>query len=160
MAYDHTQRGLWYWLLLAIGSGCFVASWSLRHEPVGHYICLGVSLLMIIIGLSFMQLTVRDEQDALASGLARCRFFLPDIPYDKIRSVEPSRTTLLDGWGIHYFPGRGTTFNIWGFHCVRIELDNRTLRIGTDDVDNLTEFLSQRICLTNDRDRSGRDGEF
>ena len=24
MAYDHTQRGLWYWLLFAVASGCFV----------------------------------------------------------------------------------------------------------------------------------------
>ncbi len=160
MAYDHTQRGLWHWLLLAIGSGCFLASWSLRHEPLGHYVCLGVALLMIVIGLSFMQLTVRDEQDALAVRFGPLPLFFTRIPYDKIRSVEPGQTTLLDGWGIHYLPGRGTTFNIWGFHCVRIELESRTLRIGTDDVENLTQFLHQRMCSTADGGRGDRDGSF
>ena len=108
---------------------------------------------MIVIGLSFMQLTVRDEQDALAVRFGPLPLFFTRIPYDKIRSVEPDRTTLLDGWGIHYLPGRGTTFNIWGFHCVRVELENRTIRIGTDDVENLVAFLRQRISRPRDCDR-------
>jgi hypothetical protein len=161
MGYEHTQRGLWYVLLFAVASGWFVASWSLRHEPLGHYICLGVSLLMIILGLSFMQLTLRDEQDALAVRFGPLPIFFTRIPYDKIQSFEPDRTTLLDGWGIHYFPGRGTTYNIWGFHCVRIELENRTIRVGTDDVENLMQFLRQQKSTLGSGDRAAfiRGGE-
>ena len=99
-------------------------------------------------------------QDALAVRFGPLPLFFTRIPYDKIRSVEPGQTTLLDGWGIHYLPGRGTTFNIWGFHCVRIELESRTLRIGTDDVENLTQFLHQRMCSTADGGRGDRDGSF
>ncbi len=144
MAYDHTQHGHWHWLLWAIGAGCFVASWSLRQEPLGHYICLGVSLMLIAMGLSFMQLTVRDEQDGLAVRFGPLPLFSKLIRYEQIQVVEPDRTTVLDGWGIHYLPGRGTTYNIWGFGCVRLELDHRTIRIGTDDVENLVEFLRQQ----------------
>ena len=42
MGYEHTQRGPWYLLLFAVASGCFVGGWMLRHEPAGHYICLGI----------------------------------------------------------------------------------------------------------------------
>ena len=71
MGYEHTQRGLWHLLLFAVAAGCFVGGWVLRHDPPGHYICLGIGLLMTVIGLSFMQLTVRDEQDALAIRFGR-----------------------------------------------------------------------------------------
>ncbi len=153
MAYEHTQRGLWHFLLFAVAAGCLVGSWSLRHEPLGHYICLGISLLMIVIGFSFMHLTLRDEQDSLAVRFGPLPLMFTRIPYDKIRSVEPGQTTLLDGWGVHYIPGRGTTYNIWGFRCVRVELVNRTLRIGTDDVENLVQFLRHRMTSSSDRDR-------
>ncbi len=145
MGYEHTQRGPWHVLLFLVAAGCLVGGWVLRHEPMGHYICLGVGLVMIMTGLGFMQLTVRDEQDALALRFGPLPLFYTRIPYKNIRQVQPGRTILLDGWGIHYFPGRGTTFNIWGFDCVRVELDKRTIRIGTNDVENLVAFLQSRM---------------
>ncbi len=148
MHYEHTQRGYWSWLLFAIGAGCFVAAWSLRQEPLGHYICLGVSLVLITCGLGFTHLTVRDESDALAVRFGPLPLFFTRIAYEKMIAVEPDRTMFLEGWGIHYLPGRGTTYNIWGFECVRIDLGNRTVRIGTDDSGNLAEFLRQKIATS------------
>ena len=153
MGYEHTQRGLWHLLLFAVAAGCFVGGWVLRHDPAGHYICLGIALLMTVIGLSFMQLTVRDEQDALAIRFGPLPLFFARVPYDKIRLAQPDRTMILDGWGIHYLPGRGTTYNIWGFNCVRVELDKRTIRIGTNDPDNLVAFLESRMPVWGEGER-------
>ena len=63
----------------------------------------------------------------------------------RIESVEPGRSSLLDGWGIHYFPGRGWTYNLWGFDCVVLRMKKKTLRVGTDDPDGLLEFLQSRV---------------
>ncbi len=150
MGYEHTQRGHWYLILLAVAIGCVATGWLLRHEPAGHYISLGIAILLTVLALCFIQLTVRDEQDALAVRFGPFPLFFTRIPYDRIRDAQPGRTTLLDGWGIHYLPGRGTTYNIWGFSCVRIDLDNRIVRIGSDDVENLVMFLRSRIAAPQD----------
>lgn len=39
----------------------------------------------------------------------------------------------------------GWFWNIWGRDCVVLHLDQGTLRIGTDDPENLEAFLRQRI---------------
>ena len=87
---------------------------------------------MVVVGLSFMQLTVRDEHDALAIRFGPLPLVLRSrYPTTKSAGRDPTARSFLDGWGIHYLPGRGTTYNIWGFDCVRVELDKRTIRIGT-----------------------------
>jgi len=160
MGYAHTQRGSWYWLLFGIAAACLAGAWSWRVEVAVHYTLLGAALLLIVIGTSFMQLTIRDEQDALGIRFGPLPLFFTRIAYGRIRSVEPDRTTLLDGWGIHYLPGRGTTYNIWGFQCVRVELDHRTLRIGTDDVENLVKLLRERMPRSDPFDRSESGQQF
>ena len=145
MDYEHTQRGLWHLLLFAVAAVCFVVGWLLGRESAAHYVCLGIALLMIFIGCCFMKLTVRDESDALAVRFGPFPLFFTRVPYEKMRQARPDRTKVLDGWGIHYLPGRGTTYNIWGFDCVRVDLENRTIRIGTDDVENLVAFLHGRM---------------
>lgn len=150
MYYEHTQRGHWHYLLFAFAAGSLVAAWSLREELAGHYVCLGIALILIVCGMSSMQLTVRDEQDALAVRFGPLPLFFTRIPYEKIRHAQPDRTSIIDGWGIHYLPGRGTTYNIWGFSCVRLDVDSRTIRIGTDEVTELVEFIQQRVGAQND----------
>ena len=39
----------------------------------------------------------------------------------------------------------GWVWNIWGRNCVVVHLEIGTLRIGSDDAENLSEFLRQRI---------------
>ena len=156
MGYDHTQKGPWYLLLFAFTAGCIVGGWSLRAEPLGQYVCLGVALVMFTCGLSFMTLRVCDEYDALAIRFGPLPLFSTRIPYDRIRTVAADRTVLLDGWGVHWIPGRGTTYNIWGYSCVRLELDGRTIRIGTDDVENLMAFLRLKTGHASESDRDDR----
>ena len=46
---------------------------------------------------------------------------------------------------IHYFPGRGTTYNLWGFGCVKLWLGTKVIRVGSDDVENLVAFLRTKV---------------
>lgn len=50
----------------------------------------------------------------------------------------------MDGWGIHYILGRGWTYNLWGFGCVKLTLGRKVVRVGSDDVENLVEFLKAK----------------
>jgi len=56
------------------------------------------------------------------------------------------RTLLLDGLGIHMSIRGGWVWNIWGRDCVVVHFRNGgTLRIGTDDAENLAGFLQSRV---------------
>lgn len=150
MEYAHTQQGHWYLVFAAVSASCAVGAWLDRDEPIAIAICAGVGILMFLCALSFVHMTVWDDVDALTvryGPFPLFSLFVARIPYDKITAIQPDRTGLLDGWGIHWFPGRGITYNIWGFDCVRIETDRRAYRIGTDDVANLVTFLRQRTQI-------------
>ena len=66
--------------------------------------------------------------------------------YDTIESADRSRTKIIDGWGIHWVPGRGMTYNLWGFDCVEFDVGKRQVRVGSDDVDNLVAFLRHKTA--------------
>ena len=61
-----------------------------------------------------------------------------------ITRVESGRSSWIDGWGIHWLPGRGWAYNLWGFGCAIVYLGNTVIRIGTDDVEGLVDFLNQK----------------
>lgn len=53
---------------------------------------------------------------------------------------------MLDGWGIHLSIRGGWVWNLWGRACVVVHFkDDRTLRIGTDDAENLVGFLEGKV---------------
>ena len=101
--------------------------------------------LFFLLGLLFAHLSVRDEGESLAVRFGPLRLFGTRIQYADVSSVQRGRSALIDGWGIHCIPGRGWTFNLWGFDCVELVVKGRALRIGSDDVDNLVTFLQSRV---------------
>jgi len=36
-------------------------------------------------------------------------------------------------------------YNMWGFDCVKIRLGKKTIRVGTDDVTGLVNFLKTKL---------------
>jgi hypothetical protein len=60
--------------------------------------------------------------------------------------VERARSSIVDGWGIHVVPFRGTTYNLWGFDCVKLTVGRRTIRVGSDDAARLADFLTRRLA--------------
>jgi hypothetical protein len=67
------------------------------------------------------------------------------IPYDDMTGVEIGRTTIMDGWGIHWSPWGGWVWSLSAGRCVVIRRRRGVIRVGTDDAERLVEFLMTRI---------------
>ena len=146
MGYTHTQRGPLHWLLW--GSALLLAVLVIVVPPEAAWVqglLLVVAVSVVFLAFCFRSLTVRDEGTALAIRFGPSALFRRSVPYAAMRAAKRARSAILDGWGVHWLPGRGWTMNLWGRDCVEIELDRGLLRVGTDDPDGLTAFLEARL---------------
>ena len=144
-SYRHTQGAPWHWMLDAIGVGLLVAAW-LSDEPIyARWLMVGLAFLFLLLGSSFRHLTVEDQGDHLEVRFGPLPLFRRRVRYEDVKAVEVGQTMLLDGWGIHMSLRGGWVWNIWGRDCVVLHLDRGTLRVGTDDAENLQAFVRQRI---------------
>jgi hypothetical protein len=67
------------------------------------------------------------------------------IRYDDILEIEIGRTTIMDGWGIHWSPWGGWVWSLCAGKCVVLRRRRGVIRIGTDDAKGLAEFLKTKI---------------
>jgi hypothetical protein len=146
MNYDHTQRGWLHHILLAVAVVLLTGAWLARSDLAVTILNLSIAALFVICALMFASLRVRDEGEWLLLRFGPLPVFRKRIRYADITSVEPGRTAIIDGWGIHYIVGRGWTYNLWGFGCVKLTLGKKVIRIGSDDVDNLAGFLRSKTA--------------
>ncbi|REJ81059.1 MAG: hypothetical protein DWQ34_14955 [Planctomycetota bacterium] len=144
--YHHTQRAPTCLLIYAASAAFLVSAWAMRGLPAGAIGFLIGSILLAVLAAAFHHLTVSDESDRLAVRFGPVPLFHRSVPYDLIVSAEQGRTTLLDGWGIHYSLQGGWVWNLWGFDCVVLQLQKGKLLIGTDDAENLCRFVQERIA--------------
>ena len=145
--YDHIQRSPLYLILLAPVLAIAIAA---MFVPVNATLAVFWSCMIpvfIVAAFSFKRLRVRDEGDCLAIRFGPLPIFRRLIPYSQITAAEAGRSTILHGWGIHYW-GSGWIYNLWGFDCVVVHLGTRVVRIGTDDVQGLLSFLNEKIPPT------------
>ena len=145
MQYLHTQEGPLHYILYGVGAVLIVSAWLSRGEPNVSIILGLCGCLLLIFALCFRSLTVSDDGERLAIRFGPIPLFRKTIAYSEITRVEPGKSSLIDGWGVHYIPGRGWTYNLWGFGCAVVYLGEKIIRIGTDDVENMVDFLNQRI---------------
>lgn len=144
MGYNHTQKGPWKYLGYLIAVMMVPLIWTVSDEPLAVLLSGGVVLLVLILTEGFSRLTIRDDGDRLGVFFGPPAVWHTHIAYRDIESVEPDRSTFLDGWGVHWVPGRGTTYNVWGFDCACVKTAKRTVRIGSDDVPRLVAFLTAK----------------
>jgi hypothetical protein len=147
MDYDHTQKAPLYWILLGTAVFSAAIAYSISDQMPAFWIATGVAVLIGVSACCFVNLTVRGEGDHLSIRFGPLPVFGTMIRYSDIHKVEAARTSLVDGWGVHWVPGRGWTYNIWGFGCVKIEMGKKVIRIGTDDIDGLLSFLKTKVTL-------------
>ncbi len=157
MAYNHTQHGRWHYLFLALSAAMLVAVWLTRRVFVAWLThrelavlnaVLGIAAIFALCGLVFGSLTIRDEGDHLALRFGPLPVLRKTFRYADITGVEIGRTTILDGWGIHFMPGRGWTYNLWGFACVKLTLGRKIIRVGTDDAEGLAKVIREKIGIS------------
>jgi hypothetical protein len=148
MTYNHTQYGLWRYVLFVFSVATLGGMWLVRNEPPVPVILLVIAIIFGICSQVFGSLTVRDEGESLLLHFGPLPVIRRRIRYADITGVEVGRTGIIDGWGMHYFPGRGWTYNIWGFDCAKLTLGRKVIRIGSDDAENLARFLRDATGLS------------
>ncbi len=147
MIYNHTQHGYWHYILFAFTAATLVGTWLASSVPPVAVILLVTAAIFAVCGLVFGSLTISDEGEWLVLHFGPLPLIRKTIRYADITGVEVGRTKIIDGWGIHYFPGRGWTYNIWGFGCVKLTLGRKIIRVGTNDARNLAKFLCEKTGL-------------
>jgi hypothetical protein len=145
MSYEHTQRSPLPWLLLLPIVGLAVLAWSCRNEPPLVVVLIATGLVLVLAATMFRRMTVRDDGSHLAIRYGPLPVFRTRIAYADMSAVEKARSSVIDGWGIHWIPGRGVTYNLWGRDCVRLLVRGRIVRIGSDDVEGLVAFLRTKV---------------
>ena len=150
MAYNHTQYGRWHYILFAFTLAALVGAFFARTVPAIVIILLVSAAIFALCGLLFGSLTIRDEGDHLVLRYGPLPVIRKRIRYADITGVEAGRIRIIDGWGIHYILGRGWTYNIWGFGCVKLTLGRKIIRVGTDDAGTLAKFILEKTGISHD----------
>ena len=143
--YTHTQTSPLHWLLHGSALAPLVLSASLPDDSMGTVVLFLVAALLIFFGFCFRDLTVRVDDTELSAQFGPIPLFGKRIALANISQVEAGRSSWLDGWGIHFVPGRGWTYNLWGFDCVEMRVKGKRYRIGTDDRETLVQVLADKV---------------
>ncbi len=143
--YRHVQRAPLCLLVYASAVIFIGGAWFLRGEPALCWPFVGAAAALFIVGGGFHYLAVVGESDGLSIRFGPLPLFRRKVMYADIHRAETGRTTLLDGWGIHYSSRNGWLWNIWGRECVALYLQNGVLRVGSDDAERLADHIRPRL---------------
>lgn len=143
--YRHTQTSPMRFVLFVFLLLSLLAGWVWRSEFAAWFSMACLASVTGFVWLTMTRLTVRDEGGHLLVQFGPIPLFSTRIRYDNIKDCQATRSRIIDGWGIHYIPGRGWTWSLWGLDCVDIARTQSTIRVGTDDAENLAAFVRSRI---------------
>lgn len=145
--YDHTQYGKIHFLLQIPAVICLAVSYFLFERATSATVILiSVGSILLLFSFAMIWLRVHDLGEHIKCTFGPIKLLSKKTAYSDIAEAYVSRSKLIDGWGIHKVPGRGWTYNLWGYDCVEFKLTNgKLMRIGTDDPENLASFIQSRI---------------
>jgi hypothetical protein len=132
--YKHTQRGKFILMAMLMATlGMLAAGLACRPTLIA-------APILILCGWLFHSLSIEVTEGELrwrfGPGLIR-----ENVPLDMIVSVEPVRTNVLEGWGIH-LSRFGWLYNVSGFDAVAIKMKNgQHFALGTDEPEQLVARL-------------------
>src|SRR5512134_3939516 len=134
MAYEHTQHGWPVRIAFGLTALVFLVMVAVRpfDLPMPRAVLLVGATVAAALGLLWSRMTIRVDGGRLrwSFGPGWPRF---SLPLAEIRSVETTRTTFWQGWGIHR-TRRGWLYNIAGYDAVLVtRLDGRRVLLGTDE---------------------------
>lgn len=144
--YSHTQYGIIHWFCLVPAAIFAGLAWQFFPIPVLRWTFIASGGVCAVLGLCMQSLTVTDCGDQLQVAFGPLPLIRKVISYSDVADAGVATTSWIDGWGVHYVPGRGWTYNIHGWDCVQLRLcSNSTVRIGTDDAEKLAEVIRERL---------------
>jgi hypothetical protein len=142
--YAHTQRSLPIGILFgAAGIGTIVLALARKGTSTGagpRLTMLAAGVVLSASAVVFSSLTVRVEAGRLSwffgPGIAR-----KSVPLSAIAHTEITRTSVLNGWGIHYTP-RGWLYNVGGRRAVLVKLrEGSQFLLGSDEPETLDRAI-------------------
>lgn len=147
--YRHVQRAPLCVLIYATALLQGLAAWITRNESYVFAVLVVSAAFTFVLAAGFHYLEICDGGSFLSVGFGPLPLFRRIIRYDDIRSVEIARTTLLEGWGIHWSLIRGGwVWNLWGRECVILTLRRGKICLGTDEPNRLLDFLKEKMEST------------
>ena len=140
--YRHVQAGTAMIALFSVPFAICMAS-AVTHPQLRGF-QIGICIVLAVLILLFSSMTTRVTGAGLSwhfgYGFIRKHIDLRDID-----RAEITRSTWIDGWGIHY-TRRGWIYNVSGFDAVLVRQRNgKSMLIGTNDPVGLWEALQLRI---------------
>jgi hypothetical protein len=143
-AYSHTQKGVLQFLILIAAAACLAGALISWESPPSGPLLLAAAAILAVISFAFQTLTIEDGGDRLLVRFGPLALFRKAISYREISPAEKTRSSFLEGWGIHR-TRRGWLWNVGGFDCVQLVLEGgKGVFLGTDDPDGLLTFLRNR----------------
>jgi hypothetical protein len=129
---------------VALLIGAIVCFGLSQFLPAPPFVLPMVLAVFVICAYMFSSLTIQVTSRALhwcfGPGMFRKELALTDI-----RSVEVTRTRLLEGWGVHK-TSRGWLYNVSGFDALLITVhDGKTILLGTDEPEVLRAAILKAI---------------
>ena len=144
--YSRTQQAPLCLLIYALAAVFLALGYFTKDALPIRWLFPPIGLLMLVLAASIHHLTVEDRGDVLAIRFGPVPLLRRTVRHADIGSVEVGRTLLLDAWGIHMSIRGGWVWDLWGRTCVVVHFKHGgTLRVGTDDAENLAGFLRGRV---------------
>jgi hypothetical protein len=144
-SYERSQ-GLWpLWVILPIVSSS-VAAQGLADQGLARVVSVVITIaLPMVVLLMLGRLLIQIDAHRLEWRFGYLGWPHWSVDIAEIESVEVTRTTWADGWGIRR--GReGWIYNAGWSDAVRIRTrDGRTIRLGSDEPERLVTVLSARL---------------
>lgn len=134
MSYEHTQHGWPVRIAFGLAALVFLVMPVVQplDQPMPRAVMVGGAAVAVALGLLWSRMTLRIDGERLhwSFGPGWPRF---SLQLAEVQSVEVTRTTFWQGWGIHRARG-GWLYNIAGWDAVRItRRDGRLVLLGTDE---------------------------
>jgi hypothetical protein len=148
--YEHTQAGWPIRVAFLAAAVLFLVMTQLPElgrTPTPVAVLVAGAAFAALLGWTWGSLTVRIEGSEL-----RVRFGpgwpRKTVPLAEIAAVEVTRTTFMEGWGIHR-TRRGWLYNVSGFDAVLLQLTNgRSMMIGSDEPRRLKAAIERAQART------------
>lgn len=147
MAYLHTQHGWPIRIAFGLTSLGFLVMASVRpfSGPTPAALLIVGAVVTAVLGVLWSRLTIRVDGHHLrwSFGLGWPSF---SVLLGDIATVEVTRTTFLQGWGIRRMR-RGWLYNITGSDAVLVRRkDGRQVLLGTDEPRRLSSAIERAVA--------------
>jgi len=131
-----------WWIFLPVGA-ILAAAWF-TDPSIELLVSALVAIAVIgIAGVIFTRLTIRVDANGVTWHLG---WGWPGgaLATSEIERAEITRTSLFEGWGIHWTIWHGWLWNVGGFQAVEItKTDGSRITLGTDDPQGLFQAIER-----------------